>query len=56
MVLDNKNSGYVGTVLKAQAYESSKLSVLSALFTLYGFSFLKKEIPKLSGVRLLLTA
>jgi excisionase family DNA binding protein len=25
MVLDDKNSGYVGTELKAQAYESSKL-------------------------------
>ncbi|MGP8288369.1 SNF2-related protein, partial [Halomonas sp. AOP7-C1-8] len=55
MLLDNKNSGYVGTELKAQAYEGSKLSVLSALFTLYGFSSLKKEFPKLSDVRLLLT-
>lgn len=56
MLLDNKNSGYVGTELKAQAYEGSKLSVLSALFTLYGFSSLKKEFSKLSDVRLLLTA
>ncbi|CAM3733343.1 helicase-related protein [Halomonas casei] len=56
MLLDNKNSGYVGMELKAQAYEGSKLSVLSALFTLYGFSSLKKEFSKLSGVRLLLTA
>ncbi|MGP9687197.1 helicase-related protein [Halomonas sp. AOP25-F1-15] len=55
MLLDNKNSGYVGTELKAQAYEGSKLSVLSALFTLYGFSSLKKEFSKLSDVRLLLT-
>lgn len=55
MLLDNKNSGYVGTELKAHAYEGSKLSVLSALFTLYGFSVLKKEFSKISNVRLLLT-
>ncbi|MCP8685965.1 helicase-related protein [Marinobacterium sedimentorum] len=55
MLLDNKNSGYVGTELKAHAYEGSKLSVLSALFTLYGFSVLKKELSKTSNVRLLLT-
>jgi len=55
MLLDNKNSGYVGTELKAHAYEGSKLSVLSALFTLYGFSALKKELSKISNVRLLLT-
>lgn len=55
MLLDNKNNGHVGTELKAHADEGSKLSVLSALFTLYGFLSLKKELSKLSNVRLLLT-
>lgn len=55
MLLDNKNSGYVGTELKAHTGQGAKLSVLSALFTLYGFSALKKEFSKLSDVRLLLT-
>lgn len=55
MLLDNKNSGYVGAELKAHSFEGSKLSILSALFTLYGFSSFKTELSKLSGVRLLLT-
>lgn len=55
MLLDNKNSGYVGTELKAHTDQGAKLSVLSALFTLYGFSSLKKEFSKLSDVRLVLT-
>jgi len=54
MLLDNKNSGYVGTELRVHADEGSKISVLSALFTLYGFSSFKKELSKSTDVRLLL--
>ena len=55
MLLDNKNSGYVGNELKKRSFEESKLSVLSSLFTLYGFASLKKELSKLQETRLFLT-
>tara|TARA_R100000900_G_scaffold536_1_gene864 strand:- start:131214 stop:134501 length:3288 start_codon:yes stop_codon:yes gene_type:complete len=55
VLLDNKNSGYVGNELKKRSFEESKLSVLSSLFTLYGFASLKKELSKLQETRLFLT-
>lgn len=55
MLLDNKGSGYVGKELKKHSFEGSKLSVLSSLFTLYGFHSLSKELSKLENARLLLT-
>ena len=55
MLLDNKNNGYVGNELKRCSFEGGKLSVLSSLFTLYGFASLKKELSKLQNARLFLT-
>ena len=55
MLLDNKNKGYVGAELKKHSFEGSKLAVLSSLFTLYGFSSLKKELSKVDQTRLYLT-
>ena len=55
MLLDNKNSGYVGNELKKHSFEGSELSVLSSLFTIYGFASLKKELSKLSAGRIFLT-
>ena len=55
MFLDNKNNGSVGSELKKNSFEGSKLSILSSLFTLYGFNSLKKELAKLQSTRLLLT-
>ena len=55
MLLDNRNSGYVGEALKRHSFSGGKLSVLSSLFTLYGFSSLKKELLKLQNTRLVLT-
>jgi len=55
LLLDNKNSGYVGRELKKRAFEDSKLSVLSSLFTLYGYSSLSRELSSLKNARLLLT-
>ncbi|WP_420598305.1 helicase-related protein [Neptuniibacter sp.] len=55
MLLDNKNNGNVGRELKKHDFSGSRLSVLSALFTLYGFDSLKKELAKLNGSRLFLT-
>lgn len=40
---------------KKHSFEGSKLSVLSSLFTLYGFTSLKKELWKLQSTRLFLT-
>ena len=55
MLLDNKNSGYVGNEIRKQSFESSKLAILSSLFTIYGYASLKKELSKLSNSRLFLT-
>lgn len=55
MLLDNKNSGHVGNELKKHAFDGAKLSVLSGLFTLYGFSALKKELNRLDSARIFLT-
>ncbi|MDG1708606.1 MAG: helicase-related protein [Emcibacteraceae bacterium] len=55
MLLDNKNHGKVITELKKSLDTSSKLSVLSGLFSIYGYAALKKELNKIDDVRLLLT-
>ena len=55
VILDNKNSGHVGHELKKRTFDGAKLSVLSSLFTLYGFSTLKQELKQLDSARLLLT-
>jgi len=55
VLLDNKNSGYVGKELKKHSFEGSKLAILSCLFTTYGYSALAKELSKLSSTRLFLT-
>ena len=41
-VLDNKNNGRVIDELKAGLETSSKLSIISAYFTIYAFQELKK--------------
>ncbi|SDT06328.1 hypothetical protein SAMN05216198_3558 [Halopseudomonas litoralis] len=55
MLLDNKTSGHVGNELKKYFSDEAKLSVLSSLFTLYGFASLKQELKKLQSAKLLLT-
>ena len=55
MLLDNKSNGYVGKELKKHSFEGARLSVLSSLFTLYGFASLKKELSKLDSTRVLLS-
>lgn len=55
MLLDNKNNGHVGRELQKHTFDGSRLSVLSSLFTLYGFSALKKELTKVEKARLYLT-
>ena len=53
MLLDNKTSGHVGIELKKHTFSGSKLSVLSSLFTLYGFASLKHELKQLESARII---
>ena len=55
MLLDNKNHGKVGLELKNSIGKNAKLSVLSHLFSIYGYASLKKELSTLSGARILLS-
>ncbi len=54
LLLDNRNNGHVGNTLRDHLAAGSKLSVLSGLFTIYGFSVLRKELSRIDGARLLL--
>ena len=53
MLLDNKKNGKVGDALKANIKSGGRLSVISGLFSIYGFECLKKELGKVEQVRLL---
>ncbi len=54
MLLDNKKNGKVGDELRKHLSSGTKLSVMSSLFSIYGFESLKKELKSIDGVRLLL--
>ena len=56
MLIDNKKNGKVGDVLKQNIKNNSKLSIISAYFTIYAFAELKKELTKIKELRLLFTA
>jgi SNF2 family DNA or RNA helicase len=53
MLLDNKKNGKVGEVLKENLKNGSKLSIISGLFSIYGFEALRKELLNVDAVRLL---
>jgi len=53
MLLDNKKNGKVGDTLKENIHTGSRLSIISALFSIYGFEVLKKELNQVEHVRLL---
>lgn len=53
MLLDNKKNGKVGDTLKDHIQTGSHLSVISALFSIYGFESLKKELCEIEQIRLL---
>ena len=55
MLIDNKKNGKVGDVLKQNIKNNSKLSIISAYFTIYAFAELKKELTKIKELRLLFT-
>lgn len=52
-ILDNKALGKVGDVLKEHLTKGSKLSVVSAYFTIYAFKEIKRELSKIHDMRLL---
>jgi len=56
MLIDNKKNGKVGDVLKQNIKSNSKLSIISAYFTIYAFTELKKELTRIKELRLLFTA
>jgi len=55
MLLDNKNHGKVISELRANIKPSAKFSVLCGLFSIYGYSTLKKELASLSEARLIIS-
>ena len=54
MILDNKKNGKVGDALRAHLNADSRLSVISGLFSIYGFEALKSELKGLDAFRLIL--
>ncbi len=53
MLLDNKKNGRVGDTLRDNLQSGAKLSIISGLFSIYGFEALKKELNQIEKVRLL---
>lgn len=54
-MLDNKKTGRVADELRSNIERGTKLSVISAYFTIYAYEALKKELNKVDSFRLLLT-
>ena len=52
-LLDNRSLGSVGAFLQESLRTGSKLSVVSAYFTIYAFAALEKELVGLEGTRFL---
>lgn len=55
MLLDNRNHGKVIDEMRSSLSSDGRLSILSGIFSIYGFSALKKELSQLKEVRLLLS-
>ena len=53
MLLDNKKTGKVGDVLKENLKNDSRLSIISGLFSIYGFEALKKELHHAESIRII---
>lgn len=54
MLLDNRTNGKVGEELRKHIEKGSHLSVVSGLFSIFGYSELKKELEKIDHFRFLL--
>ncbi len=55
MLLDNKKNEKVGDELYKHLTDGSKLSVISGMFSIYGFASLQKDLRQISGIRLILS-
>ncbi|AYF43707.1 helicase [Halobacteriovorax sp. BALOs_7] len=55
-LLDNKKHGKVGDVVKENLLEGSKVSMISASFSIFAFWELRKELSKINDLRLILTS
>ena len=54
VLLDNKGQGKVGDALAECIQANARLSILSSLFSIYGFSALKKQLVRAGFLRLLI--
>ncbi len=54
MLLDNKTQGRVCDVLGKSIQKDARISIISDLFSIYGFSTLKKKLIKIDTLRMLL--
>ena len=55
MLLDNKKNGKVGDEIRKHLTDGSKLSIVTDLFSIYGFNALKKELRHIDELRLVLS-
>ena len=55
MLLDNRNHGKVIDELRSSLSSEGRLSILSGIFSIYGFDALKKELGQIKDFRLLLS-
>ncbi len=56
MLLDNKGQGKVGDALAKGIEANARLSILSGLFSIYGYSALKKQLEQAGELRLLISS
>lgn len=54
-MLDNRNTGKVGDVLKEEIQDGARLSILAAHLSIYAYKELKEELDKVHNVRFLFT-
>ncbi len=54
VLLDNKGHGKVGDALGKSIQADARLSVLSGLFSIYGYSVLKNQLSQIDTLRLLI--
>ena len=54
VLLDNKGQGKVGDALAEGIQTNARLSVLSSLFSIYGYSVLKQQLAQADALRLLI--
>ena len=54
-IIDNKTQGFVYEELKDSIKKGSKLSVISAYFSIYAYDELKKELDNIDNMRFIYT-